>query len=61
VPLKRAIITEQPIVGPADPAMPPPPIGGDIRRRVINAAAAGSDGEKSRYLVDTPSGYRLVR
>jgi phage terminase large subunit GpA-like protein len=32
VPLKRSIIAEQPVAGAADPAMPPPPIGGDIRR-----------------------------
>jgi phage terminase large subunit GpA-like protein len=38
VPLKRAIVTEQPIAPPAaDPAMPPPPIGGDIRRRLSAA------------------------
>jgi len=37
VPTKREIVTEQPVGGAADPAMPPP-IGGDIRRRVLNAA-----------------------
>jgi phage terminase large subunit GpA-like protein len=34
VPLQRAIVTEQAIAVPTDPATRPPPIGGDIRRRL---------------------------
>jgi phage terminase large subunit GpA-like protein len=34
VPVKRAIVTEQPVAAAADPAAPAPPIGGDIRRRL---------------------------
>lgn len=34
VPMKRAIVTEQPVAAAADPAPRAPPIGGDIRRRL---------------------------